>query len=258
MTSLATAPAPVLVGVRTPFLRLVRVEIRKQLDTRASLWLLIAIALITLGAAALAMWVLPASELTWRSLTDFASAGWSMLLPIIGVLAATSEGTQRTGLQTFVLEPRRSLVNLAKLTASLLVGVVMVVTTFAASAAANLIAASALDGDGSWALEPDYLVGSLASMVIYVAMGVGLGLTLLNTPLAIVTFVVLPTVFGAIALVPWLADLIPWIDIVGAMTTLVGGAPSGEEWAQLATASAVWCVVPLAIGFWRTARRDVN
>ncbi|WP_110588114.1 ABC transporter permease [Microbacterium suaedae] len=256
MTTLAPTQMPVMAGPRTPFLRLVRVEIRKQIDTRASVWILSAIAAITLGAAALALWVLAPAGLTWRTLTDFASAGWS-LLPFIGVLAATSEWTQRTGLQTFVLEPRRSLVGLAKLVGSLLIGVVMVIATFAAAAAANLIGIVAFDGDGSWTLEPAYVAGSVASMVIYVAMGVGLGLALMNTPLAIVTFLVLPTVFGALAFVPWLADVIPWLDISGATLALVNGSLSGEEGARLATSAALWCALPLAIGFWRTSRRDM-
>lgn len=257
MTALQGVRAPVLEGTRTPFLRLVRVELRKQLDTRASRWILAVIALVTLAAAALSLWILEPAGLTFRTLSDMTSAGWGMLLPVIGVLAATSEWTQRTGLQTFVLEPRRTLVNLAKLVSALLVGLAMAAATFAAAAIANLVGIAAFDGDGSWALEPTYVVGILASMAVYVAMGVGLGLSLLSTPLAIVAFIVLPIVFPTLALVPWLADIVPWVDIGGALLPIIEGSPSGEEWARFAVSAAAWCALPLAIGLWRTARREV-
>ena len=43
----------------------------------------------------------------------------AMLLPVIGIMAATAEWTQRTGLVTFTLEPRRGRVVLAKALAAL-------------------------------------------------------------------------------------------------------------------------------------------
>ena len=45
-----------------------------------------------------------------------------MLLPILGIMAATAEWTQRTGLVTFTLEPRRGRVVLAKALAALVLG----------------------------------------------------------------------------------------------------------------------------------------
>ena len=51
-------------------------------------------------------------------------------------------------------------------------------------------------------------------MVIYVAMGVGFGLLLLSTPLAIVAFIVLPLAVGVLALIPALADVVPWVDLL--------------------------------------------
>lgn len=247
----------VLEGSRIPFLRHVRVELRKQLDTRAGTWILVAIAAITIGAAVLPLWILPPGELTWRAFLDFSSNGWGLLLPFIGVLAATSEWTQRTGLATFALEPRRTLVNVAKLVSSLLLGLAVVAATFGAAAIVNLIGVAVFDGDGSWILDGAYVLGQLAVMAIYVAMGVGLGLLLLNTPLAIVAFIVLPLVVGVLALIPALADILPWIDLAGAALPLVTGSMGGTEWARLGTVVALWCAVPLAFGLWRTARREV-
>jgi hypothetical protein len=37
----------------------------------------------------------------------------------------------------------------------------------------------------------------------------------------------------------------------------MSGDMAGGDWARLATSTALWVGVPLAIGLWRTARRDV-
>jgi len=257
MSAVAETRAPVLEGIRVPFLRHVRVELRKMVDTRSGLWLLIAIAVITVGATVLPLWILPASALDWSEFALFASNGWSLLLPFIGVLTATSEWSQRTGLTTFALEPRRTLVNLAKLVAALVLGLIMVAATYAAAAAVNLIGIAAFDGSGSWAIDGGVLIGYLATMAIYVALGVGLGLLLLSTPLAIVAFIVLPTAVTVLTLIPALTDIVPWIDLAGATLPLVEDSASGVEWGRLATAVAVWCGIPMALGLWRTARREV-
>ncbi|WP_105567395.1 ABC transporter permease [Microbacterium halophytorum] len=247
----------VLAGRRIPFLRHARVELRKQLDTRAGLWILIAIALITIGGAVLPLWILEPDGLTWRAFIDFSSGGWGILLPFVGVMAATSEWSQRTGLTTFALEPRRTLVNIAKLASALLLGAVLVAASFAAAAAVNLIGIAAFGGDGSWTLDAGYVLGQVATLTIYVALGVGVGLALLSTPLAIVAFIVLPLAVSVLAMIPALADLVPWLDLSGATLPLVSGSMSGEDWAQLGTVVALWCLAPLGFGLWRTARREV-
>ena len=241
-----------------PFWRHVRIELRKMLNTRASAWLLIIIAVITIGATALPLLIsADGSGLDWESFVLFASSGWSMLLPFIGVMAATSEWTQRTALSTFTLEPRRTLVNLAKLVASLVLGFVMVALTYLAGALVNAIGIAFFDGSGSWAINGSVLAGYLASMVIYVTLGVGLGLLLLNTPLAIVAFIALPVVVSVLALVPALSTVIPWIDLASASLPLMDGSLTGSAWAHLATAVLLWCGLPLALGLIRTARREV-
>lgn len=252
-----TRPA-VLEGERIPFLRHVRIELRKTVDTRASAWLLIAIAAITVGATVLPLFLSSdGSGLDWASFVLFASSGWSFLLPFIGVLAATSEWTQRTALSTFTLEPRRTVVNLAKLVASLILGIAMVAATYAAGAVVNVIGIAFFDGSGSWALDGGVVLGYLGTMAIYVMLGVGLGLLLLNTPLAIVAFVVLPMLVSVLTLIPAMEDIVPWIDLNGASLPLVDGSLTGTEWAHLATAFLLWCALPMCLGLYRTSRREV-
>ena len=100
----------------TPFLRLVRVELRKTWDTRAGLWLLISTAVLTAAVMVIQLAVVVVQDLN-VSYNDFlTSTNFSigLLLPVIGILLLTSEWSQRTAMVTFSLEPRRPLVIAAK------------------------------------------------------------------------------------------------------------------------------------------------
>ena len=97
-----------------PMSRLIRVELRKLVDTRAGRWLLLGIALVTVGAVAVYTLAADASELTFEHFVNVSVLPLSWLLPVLGIMAVTSEWTQRTGLVTHTLEPRRSRVLAAK------------------------------------------------------------------------------------------------------------------------------------------------
>jgi len=126
-------------GGGIPFLRLCRVELRKQLDTRAGVWLLVSIALVNTVFIAITLFTADAANITWTSLTASASFGQLLLLPLIGVMAATSEWSARTALTTFTLEPRRTRVNVAKLASAGSLGLIVMVMTLAFSAVLNAI-----------------------------------------------------------------------------------------------------------------------
>ena len=51
------------------------------------------------------------------------------------------------------------------------------------------------------------------------------------------------------------AALVPWMDINHVLMGVLGGAPAGEP-AQVISTLTLWIVIPLAIGFWRHARRS--
>ena len=42
------------------------------------------------------------------------------------------------------------------------------------------------------------------------------------------------------------------------MAPLTEHALSGGEWARLASSLALWCVLPVLLGFWRVLRNDVR
>jgi ABC-2 type transport system permease protein len=255
----ATAPTPVsdpvlpvLDSRPVPFVRLTRVELRKTVDTRAGLWLLVIVA-----AAALAI---IGGTLIWsagpHSLSEFLTSTvlpLSLLVPIIGVMAATAEWTQRTGLVTFTLEPRRGRVVAAKVVAALLLGLVVLAATLLASVLATLVAGAAFDVGGLT------VAGLALGVLLYVLQGVAFGMALMNTPAAIVASLVLPTVWMiASGLISGIETVSEWLNLNNALIPLMYGEMTGTAWAHLATSAALWIGVPMAIGVRRVLTREVK
>jgi hypothetical protein len=262
MTAPTTAPptpaVPRAAIAPVPFRRLVRVELRKQTDTRAGRWLLAVIVVLGAGLIALHLAVADPPDLTWQGLTLTASFGQVLLLPLVGIMAATAEWSQRTALTTFVLEPRRTRVNLAKLAAAGALGIVVMAAAALAGAAANVVGLVWRDGDGAWAVDAGAAAGSAAAFLLLVAQGVAFGLALLSTPAAIVAYLALPTTWSVLGmLVPRLAGPAEWLDMNRTMLPLMAGELTAQQAAHLATSVAVWVGLPLAVGLWRTARREV-
>lgn len=249
-----TSTLPTLEDVGSvPFHRLVAIELRKAVDTRAGTWLMIVMTGISLVVvSAFAIWG-PDGEKAFGTFLGLTSLPLMILLPIVGIMSATQEWSTRTGLVTFTLEPRRGLVVAAKLIASAVLGVVVVAAAFAAAALLTLLTS------GEWTLNGVSAVGMVLAMVIFVLQGAGFGLAFLNTPFAIVASLVLPTVWSvATQLVTALTDVAPWLDLGRTTGPLTAGGMTGENWAQLATSSLAWVVLPIAVGTWRVLTREVK
>lgn len=242
-----------------PFGRLTVVEWRKQLDTRAGRWLLMTIAIVTAAVLAI-MAAVNGGNHSFGGFLVGTSTPLLILLPIVGVLAATAEWSQRTALVTFTLEPRRTRVGLAKLLSAMGSGAGFFAVAVGLAALAHLAVVTLRGADVAWELQGQLVPGMLLLIVLGMAQGVGFGLLLLNTPAAIVTLLVLPTVFGIVgSLVPGMADVLPWIDLgTAGEPLLLGDSLSGEGWARIATAAGIWVVVPLVLGLVRVARSEIR
>ncbi|MGL5850118.1 MAG: ABC transporter permease [Phycicoccus sp.] len=241
-----------------PSARLFRVELRKLLDTRAGRWLAGSTALVSvLAVAAFLVWG-DNDEATFEGLLGLAVLPLVVLLPILGIMSATAEWSQRTGMVTFALEPHRGRVVAAKLAAAAVLALGVVATAVAGTALAHLVAGAFLDLPGDWSV-PGAVVGGIAlAMVVYLVQGVAFGLVFLNTPLAIVLSLVLPTAFTIVgALVSGFKRVATWLDLSRATEPLLGGSMGGQDWAHLGTASLLWLGLPLTVGTWRVMTREV-
>ena len=174
--------------------------------------------------------------------------------PANSIMAATAEWSQRTGLVTFTLEPRRGRVVLAKVLAALLLALVVLAVAVVASALANVVG-----GTGEWDLSGAAGSGLVLALMIYVLQGVAFGLLFLNTPVAIVSVLVLPTVWSiATMAISALEDAGRWLNLDAVTQPLIAGEMAGRDWAQHGTATAVWVLLPLAVGTYRVLHREVK
>jgi ABC-type transport system involved in multi-copper enzyme maturation permease subunit len=251
----ATAGAPHRGAV--PLHRLTLVELRKLTDTRAGLWLLIIIGLAAAATAVILLLAAPNEEQRFLDFFTFAQLPSAVLLPVLGILSVTSEWSQRTALTTFTLVPERGRVLTAKLAAAVLIAVLALAANGLFAAVGNLIA-GATGGDGSWTLGGDVLLQSLVLQVVLVVMGYAFGALLLNSPLAIVLYFALPTVWTILGeMVRPLRTAASWLDINQTTTPLSEPAMTSGDWARLGVSVAVWVLVPLVVGWFRVLRREV-
>jgi ABC-2 type transport system permease protein len=247
-----------------PTIRLVKIELRKMFNTRAGFWMLISIGVLSpISAGSLLVFGLD-SDVTYQNFVRASGYPMSVILPLIAILAVTSEWSQRSGLTTFTLVPSRDRVIRAKAIATLLVGLGAVSVAFAVGAIGN-VAGSALAGvDTVW----DLSLFMAAQMVLYnlvgMAIGFALGVVLRNSAAAIVGYfvasLVMPGILALLAQVrSWFEDLQPWIDWNKTQVALLDGATNtGKEWAMLGSTTMIWIVIPLTVGLLSLRRSEVK
>ena len=194
---------------------------------------------------------------------DFLSIGGFVLgyfLPILIIMLVTSESSQRNGLVTFALEPRRSRIVVAKLLAGLMLAACVMVLAALMAVLATLFG-SLTGGTPEWGVDGNLLFnGFVLANVIGVLVGFAIATLLMNTPGAIVGYFVytfiLPTAVGILsALSDGFEKVAPWVDFNTAQVPLFEGdyVPDGEELAQLLVTGTIW-LHPLFLGIQRLLR----
>ncbi len=233
-------------------------------NTRSGFWMLVSIGVLSVIATGAVIIFAPDSAVTYESFATAIGFPMSVILPMIAILAVTSEWSQRSGLTTFTLVPSRGRVIGAKAIATLLVGLGSIAVAFAVGALGN-VAGSALAGvDTAWdislSMAPQMVLGNLVGM----AIGFTLGVVLRNSAAAIVGYFVVSLVMPGILVLlaqvrSWFADLQPWIDWNETQVALFEGATNtGEEWAMLGSTTMIWIVVPLTVGVLFLRRSEVK
>lgn len=241
----------------TPLSRLVSVEVRKAIDTRAGFWFGISIVGLVLAVEVIFALAASDADRTFENHVGIAGAVLGYFLPIFVIMLVTSEASQRNGLVTFTLEPKRSRVVLAKFLAGLVLAVVVMVLSVVMAVIGMLIG-----GGDEWGLDGNLVFnGFILSAAVAVLIGFAIATLLMNTPAAIVGYfaytLILPTAVGILmAISDTFEDIAPWIEFNTAQMPLFSGdyTPTGEEWAQIATSGFIWLVVPLVLGIRRLLR----
>ena len=258
--SATTLAAPIRLGtggldVRPGLGRLVAVELRKMVNTRAGLWLQITMVALT-AAVVIARRVFgEGGDHTFAGVLDVGLQPAAVLLPIIGILLVTSEWSQRTGMITFALVPVRSRVLGAKLIASIVLSLATLVMSVAVVAAGVLVAPPGVNE--TWSDAATLIGQSAVFLTTGMVVGVAFGAVLLASAPGIVALFALPIAWTAAASLSFLAGAAPWLDTRLALAPLHHEVLSATQWAHAGTALAVWMLLPLLIGIWRITRQEV-
>jgi ABC-2 type transport system permease protein len=238
------------------FGRLTRIELRKMLDTRSGLWFSAAVAAVTLITVTITSLVKGGHDATLARLFSNSVQPAAILLPVLGVLLVCSEWSQRTVLTTFTLVPHRDRILRAKLAASIVV---------ASAAFAVCLACSVMFGEllpapgGAGSLSIVVLAQGLVFLTATMVIGVAFGAAIMLSAPAIVIYLALPTAWDALSsTIHPLKTLSHWLAIGPTLGPLATHSFSAADWAHAATTLALWLAVPLIIGTWRFARRDVS
>ena len=259
--STTTLAAPIRVNTtgvhaRPGLGRLVAVELRKMVNTRAGFWLQLATVAITVLVVIVACVVGDAADLTFQSVLNVGLQPAAVLLPVVGILLVTSEWSQRTGMITFALVPVRSRVLGAKLIASLVLAVEILVMSVAVVAAGVLVASPGVYG--TWSDAAPLIGQSAVYLTAGMITGVAFGAILLASAPAIVVLFALPMAWMAVVSLSFFADVAPWVSTARALSPMQEEVMSATQWAHVGTALALWMLLPLLIGTWRITRREVS
>jgi ABC-type transport system involved in multi-copper enzyme maturation permease subunit len=239
----------------------VTIELRKAADTRAGLCLLAGSVLLAVAAVAVSLAFAHARDLTFGAFLRLTIATCGVLMPTLGILAVTSEWSQRTALTTFALVPRRERVIVAKLLAGLAFALASAALCFAISLVATALAPAFRHGEGTWDVAASGFGSAVLYAVLWMMAGAALGLLVMRSAPAIVLSFLIPLGTGGLANgIPGADSALRWVDLATASAQLNAGHPAltGAEWAHLATGTIVWVLLPLAIGFVRLHRREVT
>ena len=236
------------------FTTLVAVETRKMADTRSGRWMLGFI--VGLAAVALAWKVghadIPVSFHNYMNpVVGIVAFG----APLVGLLAMTSEWTQRTALATFTLAPRRSAVIAAKFLASMMLSLALLAVGLLTALAATALG-GVIHGDAAFDATFGDLRGALAVVLLQVVMAAAFGALAAHTAIALVAFIAAPAIWANLG-PELLKGVAPWFDVFAAYTRLSSSHPL-DHGAQTLVSVTVWVVLPAVIGVARSIRREVK
>ena len=250
-------------SARIPMRRIVGVELRKMFDTRSGFWLMASIVIASVLATAAIIVFAPDDQLTFDNFAAAIGAPMTIILPMIAILAVTSEWSQRSGLTTFTLVPHRGRVLGAKLVGAVLVGVVAMFIALVVGTLGTLVASLVTGQDPVWNGGVTEFALIVLGSVLGMLFGFMLGVVIRNSAGAIVAYfvytLVLPPLLGLLAMnQQWFADLQPWVDYNNAQTVLFNGSVTSEQWQQLAVSGTLWFLLPLAVGLFIVRRAEVK
>jgi ABC-2 type transport system permease protein len=265
MTTIELDPAPQQQGQvhQISLFRVVRVELRKMFDTRSGFWLLASIVIAALLSTVGTIMFASDADLTYYTFAKAIGFPMTVILPIIAVLSITGEWTQRTGLTTFTLVPRRNRVILAKVIASVSVGIASMLVALVIGVAGNLLGTAIRGTDAVWDVSFAHFLLIMLGSLLCLLTGTMLGIVFRKSSVALVAYfvfsLVLPTLWGFLATSQdRFLDLQQWLDANYAQAPLFDGSITGDQWAHVAVTTTIWLILPALVGILLVTKSEVK
>ena len=248
-----------------PLRRIIITELHKMFDTRAGYWLIAGIGITAILATCGVALFASDSQTTYANFTKAIGFPMAAILPVIAILSVTSEWSQRSGLTTFTLIPRRHRVILAKAIASIGIAVVSMLFAFGIGAVGNVLSATIADQPLVWDVTMAEAFLFVVGNVLGLLTGFMLGVIIRNSAGAVAGYFVytflLPTVFAL-----WASsqsafeDVRGWVDVGYAQYPLLAlsGGPTQHQWAQIGVTGLCWLLLPLIGGLALVKRSEVK
>lgn len=246
MSEIRTQAVPAVLRV----LQIAGWEVGKLLGTRSTRWVLgviLGIAFVITAVVGYAM-IQDDAGVSWDALLGMPGLAMMVVGPILAILVMTSDWSTRGVVSYFLLEPRRTVVLLAKVLASLaavlLVCAAIMVISFVLGGAIALGTGQEFSADAVLSETGGEMLLTILGMTV---MGAALGSALLVPGLALVLLFGGVFVLGpAVALLG--GDWGPYVNIfsVFALDQLEG-----------VVSTLVWVALPFGIGVWRNHTGEV-
>jgi hypothetical protein len=248
---------------RIPLTRVIAVELRKMFNTRSGFWLMASIVIAGVGTTVGIILLAPDSELTYYTFARAIGFPMAIILPMIAILSITGEWSQRSGLTTFTLVPRRNRVIAAKVLTSLGVGVAAMLFAIALGAVGNVVGTAVTGTDLVWDVSVTEAANIVLGSLLCLLTGTMLGMLIRSSVGALVVYFmyafVLPSLYGVLMTsVDWFPDVRPWVDLNHAEAFLFSGEVTGEQWANIAVTAGIWIILPALLGLRLAMRSEVK
>ncbi|MGH9108903.1 MAG: ABC transporter permease [Acidimicrobiales bacterium] len=262
--------------------RQLRAELFK-LRTTAGAWIVLLVTLLLTALGIVLSFLVPhgatvsfGAPRSVQDLRDLVGAGYTagtVMAPVLGVLAITTEHRHRVLTATLLLEPRRSRVLAAKVAACVLWGLFMCVASLALVAAMGIPLLTSQGGslpDLAHQIGPVVpgLLGAYALLAVY---GLGIGVLVRNQIAGVivalgVSLVLEPIVVAIFrALLHWDINWLPSRATQAVAGGLTGGQAAAATignvlltWWLGALALVAWGIGLAVVGYFTTFRRDVT
>lgn len=237
------------------FLRILYLEFRKLIDTRASRWVLGSLGVLALTVAALAALAFSSDgTMTFEYVIGAMQSAMALAMAVIGIMGMTGDWTHRVTTNYYPLVRSRTLIYAAKICATLLMsGALLGLLFLATLSILGIFSVSRGQQVSLSGLGEGMAVAGFVTLLATV-FGIGVASIVRKLALSLVLVVLLSVGINSVALTVLPEILAP---VFSTLTPLILiSPPEGESVAgwQILSSVLLWYIVPLFAG-WKIAQR---